>query len=99
MNRSINSGRDGCRYCVPDADGYSQCFRAVDGRQKSIFINPGGGTSPWNWTIEVSGRNYHHYAVEINFGPFCGRPLRDFGEALKSTENTIRLCAVSDGLE
>lgn len=59
----------GCEYCKVDHDGYSTCFRDINGRSVRIYI------PECEAAIVVPGRCSHKAYIEIAYCPFCGKPL------------------------
>lgn len=62
---------EGCEHCKGDLEGYTSCFRDVNGRSRHIYIPEGEAN------IVVPGMYQHKVCVPIQFCPNCGRPLTE----------------------
>ena len=72
---------DGCDCCKGDLEGYTACFRDVNGRSRRIYIPEGEAA------IVVPGKYNHKFCIPIKYCPFCGRPLTE--EAWAELERRI----------
>lgn len=62
---------EGCEYCRADREGYSTCFRDVNGRPRRMYIPEGEAA------IVVPGKYNHKFYIPIKYCPFCGCPLTE----------------------
>lgn len=62
---------EGCECCKGDLEGYTTCFRDLNGRSKNMYIPEGEAV------IVVPGKYNHKTYIKIAYCPHCGRPLTE----------------------
>lgn len=61
----------GCDYCKGDCEGYTCCFRDINGRSRKLYIPEGKAA------IVAPGKYSHKFYIPVQYCPFCGRPLTE----------------------